>query len=537
MPPGTAQELPFARMRSPGTVFSLDLPSRQRRLRRWLCLSAWVLAGQLTASGSRALEPRSSTEPRVLREPAGVTRVVDAWGERGGVDLHFTLDYQQSWKRAAILRETTEPGVNSAGAIGQREVASFSESTSRLNLRAEVGLFRDLALIVRLPIILSSSSSLEPRALAAGALDGAPGEPLFSLPFSSPNRSGVEYLGLGVDWGILNQWRDPTQPTLLVGAEARFSIAEPMHACGPAPAPEAGEAGEVGSRRCAHPGDIDRDGQRGGYLTELGAGRLESLEGSFPATGRRAGVSRGTTALALHSVISRRFQRFEPYVGFDVLLELANDASDFARASPWQTGLPRRAGFSLGTEIVPWEVVEKFQRFSLDVRFSGNYRSAGHDYSELFDALGSSNALTYRMPNFARYMQNPDPTTREGSPSVVDPGSERVFPTGITRVEAHGAYALRLAARWQAGPYVHFDAGGGLELTQGHFLTLGRPCDAARALSAERAGPCAVASGAERRVLGAPDPSFRPEVDLPGRRFIVGTARSLEAWVGATVMF
>jgi hypothetical protein len=81
---------------------------------------------------------------------------------------------------------------------------------------------------------------------------------------------------------------------------------------------------------------------------------------------------------------------------------------------------------------------------------------------------------------------------------------------------------------------VHFDAGGALALTQRHSITLGRACDPARSVVAAEAGPCANPSGA---VLGAPDPSYRPETDQPGQRFIVDTARSIDTWVGATVMF
>jgi hypothetical protein len=344
----------------------------------------------------------------------------------------------------------------------------------------------------------------------------------------------VEYLAVGIDWGILNQWRDAAQPSLVVGAEARFSVSEPMHACGPAPA---AEDGTTGGRRCAYPADIDRDGRSGGFLTELTPGRVESLEGNFPAAGRRAGVSRGTTALGLHGAVSRRFQHVEPYVGFNLLLEFANPGSDFALDRPWHDGPPTKAGFSLGTEIMPWEVVEQFQRFSLDVRVTGTFRSEGHDYSELFDALGSSGAASYRLPSFAGYIGNADPATQPSIPSAVDPAAERVFPTGITQVEAHGAYALRLAARWQAGPYVHFDLGGALALVQRHLITQGEPCDGGRLIRLANAGPCVIRSAADPLPSGAPDPSFRPQVDQPGRRFMVDTARSIDAWVGATVMF
>jgi hypothetical protein len=189
----------------------------------------------------------------------------------------------------------------------------------------------------------------------------------------------------------------------------------------------------------------------------------------------------------------------------------------------------------VGAEIMPWEVVEQFQRLSVDVRLTATYVSEGQDYSELFDALGSASGSSYRRPNFGAYRANPDPATLAEFPSVIDPDATRVFPTGITEVQAHGAYAMRVAARWQAGQYVHFDVGGALDLTQRHFITGKRRCDPSRAVSADTAGPCR--SPASGELSGAPYPSFRPEVDLPGRRFIVDTALEIDAWVGATVMF
>lgn len=498
------------------------------RARAGVAALLMVMGGRM--SSAAALEPRSLTEPDVLREPAEVTRVVDAWQDGGGIDLHFTLGYQHTWKRATLLRETQEPAVD--GGTRRVPVARVSEDTSRLNMRAELGLYHDLALILRVPIVLSSSVTLEGRGAGAAALDGAPGGPLFSLPFSSPNRSGVEYLGVGVDWGISNQAHDGLSPSLLVGAEARFSVSEPMHACGTVPG--AGEASA--SVRCAYPADINRNGVGGEYPAALFPEGEASLEGALPGEPRRAGVSRGTTAIDLHAAISRRFASLEPYMAFGVALELPTDGSDFGRDRPWNEPPPLSGRFSVGTEIVPWELVEQFQRISLDVRLSGTYRSAGRDYSALFDALGSSGAISYRRPNFAGYQANPDPSSRASAPSVVDPSSERVFATGLTEVGAHGAYALRLAARWQAGQYVHFDAGGALALIQQHLITQGQPCDAARAVPPERAGPCAGGVYGPS-VAGAPDPSYRPETDLPGRRFLVDTATSIDAWVGATVMF
>ena len=471
------------------------------------------------------MEPRSLTEPDVLAQPAQVTDVVDAFDAGGGVDLHFSLDYRHTWKRATISRETQDPAVLAAAAngIARVQIGKYAETTSRLDVKGEIGLYHDLALIVRLPIILSHRETLEGSAPPVGALDATVGDPLFGVPFSSPNRSGVEWLGVGVDWGILNQWRNDAQPTLLVGAEGRFSVSEPMHACD--------------AVRCAYPSDIDRDGTSGEFETELEPGTVTSLEGNFPATPRRAGVSRGTTMLELHSWVSRRFRRLEPYMGVSALLEFANDDSDFGGKRPWNAGPPWRGAVSAGTEFIPWEAVEQFQRLSLDVRFTGTYHAGGDDYSELFDALGSAPSPSYRRPNFAGYRSNPDPGTATDFPSVVDPNSERIFATGITRVQAYGEYAVRLAGRLQAGEYVHFDIGGAFGLTERHGLTTALACDSARQASVAQAGPCLGSDGSGSAVLGAYNPRFRPEIDLPGRRFSVDTASTIDAWVGATVMF
>ena len=136
----------------------------------------------------------------------------------------------------------------------------------------------DASAALHATIVLSSARELEgiggSEAVEDVVLAGAAGERLFSLPFESPQRSGVEYLGVGLDVGLLNQYRDAADPTLVLGVEGRFSVSEPMHACGP------------GVVRCADPADIDRDGVSGGSVVEVSPGRFESLEGDAFTGGR-----------------------------------------------------------------------------------------------------------------------------------------------------------------------------------------------------------------------------------------------------------
>ena len=90
----------------------------------------------------------------------------------------------------------------------------------------------------------------------------------------------------------MNQARDATRPTWVVGIEGRFDVSEPMHACNTSrTALNVNEQLDptVPQKECAEIGDINRNGIGGEYPAEVDRG---SLEGSFSG-GRKPGVSRG----------------------------------------------------------------------------------------------------------------------------------------------------------------------------------------------------------------------------------------------------
>ncbi len=134
---------------------------------------------------ARADEPFAATEPHLLDETAEVTSVVDAFDRDDPFDLHIYAGFTQRWKRADIHRETAlnQPGLTTGGFVANTEnIARFSEDTSILNVGADIGLFRDLALTFRLPIILSDSRSL-------GDLDGSTKIPSASKTRAAPRSS------------------------------------------------------------------------------------------------------------------------------------------------------------------------------------------------------------------------------------------------------------------------------------------------------------------------------------------------------------
>ncbi|MGC4089885.1 MAG: hypothetical protein QM756_18760 [Polyangiaceae bacterium] len=468
----------------------------------------------------------------MLREPSEITQVVDAFDEDDPFDLHLSLGYETSWKSGAIRRETSivQPGLTTGDYTSSGlNVAEYKESTSRLLTRADIGIYRDVALIVRMPIVLSNERELSSLDGSGSqqplVLQGAPGEQLFTLPFKSPKRSGIEYLALGLDAAIMNQARDRTKPTWLIGIEGRFNISEPMHACNASTAATNGSGTQV---KCANISDVNRNGVADG-----------GGEGSFTSKERSSGVSRGVTGLELHSFVSRRVKYVEPYGGFRALFEFQNASSDYGQVDLKGSLVnhpPLRGSMLMGLNVIPWEIRDRFQRLALDFRFTGTYVSEGRDYSELFDALGSSDAPTLRNPNYAEYMAGTTPNT-----SVVNPASRRVYFTGLTDVQAYGSYTLSTSVTWQAGEFVKFNAGAAYTLTQGHYITYDQACNPDFSGDIGKSGPChhesSSAGTTAVKATGIPNPSFRKPIDDPGNRFRVDDLRQIDAWINATVMF
>jgi hypothetical protein len=471
-------------------------------------MSLFVLAAALAGPRvARADEPIAASEPRLLDETAEVTTVADAFDRDNPFDLHIYAAFIQSWKRADIHRETalSQPGLSTGGFVANTEnVARFSEDTSVLDVGADIGLFHDLALVFRMPIILSDSRTL-------GDLNGSSQNPqrlqdptgaqLFNVPFQSPTRSGLDYLAIALDWAPSDQQRDHTKPTWVLGVEGRIPVGDPLHACNAA------------ASGCPVPSDHSQ-------LT------------------RSPGVSRAMWGLDVKTVISKRFGYVEPYTGFEALFSFPRSDSDMGTAIvPDQikgalVSLPPIVGtFTMGLEWVPWERREAFQRLVFDVRVQGIYNSPGREYSELFDALGSSNAPTLTQSNAGAY------TGPTNGPSARDTTVPPVYFTGITDQSAYGAFGAQASVTWQAGEYVKFGVGGGVRFNQSHTITSADPCNPGYTSTIGNAGPCTVTNGSSTFTTGIPDPNYRAIIDTPGRRFSADNTVIGNFNVSATLMF
>jgi hypothetical protein len=473
--------------------------------RRLGILGVLLLLG--VARPARADEPVGAREPRLMSETSEITTVADAFDKDDPFDLNLVLGFTQTWKQAKIRRETQlfQPGLATGNFIpATQDIATYSSTQSTLLVGADVGIYRDLALILRLPVILGwaqSLGNLNGPLASSVLLDPTPtptmpnGTQLFSVPFTSPTRSGIDYIAGGLDWAIYNQQRDDTKPTWVIGIEGRVAVGTPLHACN--------ATQNYSGVQCPDP---------------------------VNGANRDPGISRGMDTVIGKSIWSRRFGYVEPYSGFWIQAEFPQSGSDFGKWNP-QNNLERTppllGSFALGLEVIPYERRDEFQRLSADFRFMGTYHSPGRDYSELFDALGSSQAESLRIPNPGAYHS-------VNGVSVADPNAEKVYFSGITEAQAYGSFKVSAAATWQAGEYIKFTVGSAVGYAQPHLVTAADSCNPNFGSSQDEAGPCRNPNG---NVQGVPNPDHRDIIDLPGRRFSVDDTTTIDLWVMGIVMF
>jgi hypothetical protein len=448
-------------------------------MRFWVPLASLALL--LVSSGADAQD-----DPlRLMREPGSFTDVIDAADELDPYDLNVRLGFRRSKERATLQRQST-------GTVPSFvDVADWERTRNVLELGLDFGIYRDVALFARMPLVLVDNRALTPVD-GAGPVMAYPGDadvPLFQLPFSSPDRSGLEHLAVGLAFSPMNQGRHRWQPTWTMLLEGRFSVGELIEPCA---------AG-----------------------TDCGDG-----------------VSDGTHAIRFENRLSRRFRYVELYGGLGFHFAWAGRAEDrFApggRLSGYVHRRPPMRGFlTAGVEIIPWEERMKWQRLSFDLRATGTYVSEGRDYSQLYDALGTSQHRLLTTPNYEGIQPTMGPTY----------DLEAVPFNGLTDVQAHGELSGTVAVEMQAAKYVRFRFSTTLTYVSPHFVTFSDACNtSADPESADdpRIGGI-VEAGTGERVGGCNDgiidPHYRAIIDAPGQRFRIDDVLRTTFFVHATVQF
>lgn len=469
----------------------------------------------------------------MLAESAAITDVIDAFDLGSVWSLRFSAGYSSSIRTATLQRErsTITSGMNPApspsGVTEFDNVARYRQVVQTLNLGLSLAIFHDLAATIGVPIILAderefggvsdASTAESNRRLRDGyTVDGTPSQ-LFQIPFQSPVRSGIDYIRFGLSWDILNQSRDPWLPTWLLHLEYRMPVGPQLHPCA------AGPAGS-GTHYC--PAEEPPPGQQpiaGRFDPE---GSTNWVNDPMPPDGRAPGtraqqsagpgISRRVHGFYALTAMSRRIGYLEPYIGLDFLIEIPERNIQFRFGDTPFGQLsnipPVQGSFVAGTEIVPWENRESWQRFVIDVRVRGAYFSQGRDYSPLFDALGASNSQGLIQPSYAI---NDVLTNNTNRP---------VYFTGTTSTHSHAQFTGQLGLAFQAARFLRFTVGAAFSYTTPYLLTATDACNPNESpQSPAQRGGCVGNA--------VPDPLHRPVIDLPGQRFRMTEAFTYDLWV------
>ena len=471
---------------------------------------------------------------RLMRDPTSYTDVIDAFDDDDPFDLNAHIGYSRTADRGTIQREVTDPITHERG---RDKIADSEQITSQLMFGLDVGLFKDVMAFIRLPLILSDSRKLSvPGGTSAADLNSPKGPlsdpfdygggsgPLFSVPFNSPTRAGFDYIGIGGAWAVLNQQRHPWQPTWIFLLEGRRAIGTPLKPC------QQVNGKTVCGNKAPGGEDIDGDGVPDGTADSF--------------SGQSAGSSKGFSGISFETRLSRRYRYVEPYMGLGVLIQWASTAQKYFNPGGKLDGninsLPSQtATATLGSSVIPWENRGRHQRFSLDLRTTATYLSQGHDYSALYDALGTSKHAELARPNFEG-VRGVDPSnnmpidrcnTNDPSDTNCYVGAKVPF-YGLTDLRARLKYGLRVGIEMQAAEYIRFGLGTGVSWVTNYAITSSDPCNpnvsTGNRGEAYRGSTCG---------SGVVNPGHRPTIDLPGRRFYMTGEVLVDLYATATAQF
>jgi hypothetical protein len=418
---------------------------------------------------------------------AGITDVQSSFDEGDPFDFSLKINYEYGTKSVRLTRESIDgQDVRLANKL------KFEETTHLVRFDVAMGLYKDLELAVDLPLVVSEQVSLgmhpeiptggNPYSYisdidtAAGPTPGA----LFDVPFTGPDRKGLGDIGVGLRWAPWHYKRDHQYPSWLIGAMFRIPSASIKKADNTA-------------------------------------------------------VGEGVFAAEINTAISRRVTPFfEPYFDLHGILKVSTSKSLFDEvpgAGDAQTLVKpgNQMGLKLGAEFIPWEVEAEERHVAIDMGVGLDYVFEGREYTELFDALGSSACRTSDGCWGTTYTRTPKGLqdfkgdTAAEDDAMADYKSQRdndLFPRtdGITDVEHYGMYSFWFGLDAQPIKYLALGARFQLAYVQPHFITF------ADAGSDSAADSDVIVTGYNSQKINEYNPKYVEDIDQVGHRFRTGQA-------------
>ncbi len=309
---------------------------------------------------------------------ADVTDVADAFDGADPFDANVNVSYIFDYNTGSIAREnfdtksqTDSPLSNFP--VNDIDVFNFTRTIHKIQLKTEIGLYKDLSFFIKVPIEAQNSFTndfknqnniyvLKQNPVKYNYL-GPNKEKTANIlrernlidDDSTENtnftdvRKGIGDMSLGFKWGAFNYQRDETKPNWTLGIE---------------------------------------------YTIPTGI-KMEPYRNS----GVLGGVGRGIHSFNFSSAFSKRIAFVEPYLKFDYTVNIVpNSAHGNWRTDPdclsTNNNKPTKCGTVMenvlshiapgqrgtlvaGAEFIPWENLNKHQNIKIDLRFWGGFNSKG----------------------------------------------------------------------------------------------------------------------------------------------------------------
>jgi hypothetical protein len=468
---------------------------------------------------------------------AEVTRVASSFDQDfngNAFDLHFGVNYDFDFKKAAVMREWGSGGRNNLA----RDLI-YRQFRHTVTPTMEIGLWHDISVYVAMPVVVSdnrnysfdqdqggdcvfpqqpgtngyeagtatcvnktNSTSIRDGIVPRDGFDsfedtnpyGQFTDPETDMIFRSPTRRGLDQIHVGMKFGILSQARKSHLPHWVIGLEGRFAIGRPM----------------TFSR---------------------------AIQTDDPSGNHRVG--RGMHELGVWTALSRQYRWLDPFFGAYWFQALRANNTRFENFGEIQGKVnpQSQTGAYFGAEIVPWENKDQHKKVSIILSGSANLHYGGRGYSEVWELLADSPAMVGDTSPGDSETCNANAALAHAAANPLDPelgqgyvsagGPDCVAFNGITTLQDYGTFALNAGLNFHMGPYARLNFGVEALTATRHFVT------------AATRGDGAVSGDPDIVEPDSPDvnPLRRDVVDGVGRRYAVDDVFNVNGYLNFIITF
>ena len=361
---------------------------------------------------------------------AQFTKVVGAFYDDAPFQANVDLFFQGWYKSSSITREYND---GKTGTLIDAANLNYSETLYTLVPRLDIGVFRDIEIFATFPVVVSWSKNVGLTATTADwkaftlnrqnkAGNGA-ADAIVQVP-GSMSRSGFGDMTVGFRWAVFNDQR-------------------PDHA-------------------------LERDRQTQSLWWDDTVGTwLLGFEYTIP-TGSQidpavpdGGPGRKAQVLTFSTAFSKRFRYLDPYFGVSFSLPFTVGPSTTSDPDYYKYIHPgMKGGFTIGTEIIPYEDPKEGHKFGVDFRLAATFVSdADLEHSEMAEFLPE--AGFFKKDDKGNYVLDAD-----GYPQI----AQKTFGR-LTATEQYVEFVGQFGIYFVAAKYFKFASNIGFGHDTLHFLT------------------------------------------------------------------